>query len=91
MYGEQDRSTAAPDMYRTARSSVICGIMMLAAWVLPLLGMPLGIAGLPSSRRDLARAGIFLNGIGLFFTALNMFLGIYLLLTGKLDLLFTLP
>jgi hypothetical protein len=92
MYGEQGRSAAAPDMHRTARSSILCGIMMLAAWILPLLGIPLGIAGLTmgitglsSSRCDLARAGIFLNGLGLSLAALNMFLAFYLLSTGKLD------
>lgn len=65
---------------------------MLAGWILPLLGIPLGIAGLsmgiaglPSTRRDLARAGIFLNGLGLALTALNMYLAFYLLSTGKLD------
>ncbi len=92
MYGEQNRSGTTPGIQRTARNSIICGIIMLMGWILPLLGIPLGIAGLTmgitglsSARRDLARAGIFLNGLGLGLTALNMFLAFYLLTTGKLD------
>ena len=76
----------------TARNSTLCGIVMLAGWVFPLLAIPLGIGGfvmglisLTSQRRDLARTGIFLNGLGLGLTALNVFLAAYLLLSGKLD------
>ncbi len=89
---EQNKSGPFPGINRTARSSILCGIMMLAGWILPLFGIPLGVAGLvmgitglSSHRRDLARAGIFLNGLGLSLAALNMFLAFYLLTTGKLD------
>jgi hypothetical protein len=82
----------ARNLYRTARNSVLCGIAMLAGWAIPFVGFPLGLAGLtmgitglPSPRRDLARSGIFLNGLGLAMTALNIFLSYYLLTTGKLD------
>lgn len=70
---------------------------MLAGWILPLTAVPLGIAGLvmgitglSSGRRDLARAGIFLNGLGLGLTATNAFLALYFLMSGKLDQLFML-
>ncbi|HPU02080.1 MAG: hypothetical protein GX890_05660 [Firmicutes bacterium] len=97
MHDEQGRSTAVPGMQKTARSSVLCGIIMLGAWVLPMLALPLGIAGLTigifgwsSSRRDLARAGLFLNVLGLGLAGINMFLAVYLTATGKLEPLFTL-
>lgn len=80
-----------------ARSSTLCGIVMLAGWILPITAVPLGIAGLvmgitglSSGRRDLARAGIFLNGLGLGLTAINAFLAFYFLMSGKLDQLFML-
>ncbi len=79
----------------TARSSILCGIIMLAGWIFPLTAVPLGIAGLvmgiiglSSGQRDLARAGIFLNGLGLGLTALNVSLAVYLLMSGKFDQLF---
>lgn len=96
MNGLQNSPGTAPGLYRSARSSVLCGIIMLAGWIIPLLGIPLGIAGLtmgitglPSTRRDLARAGIFLNGLGLALAALNIFLSFYLFTTGKLVSLFS--
>lgn len=92
MNGDQNNPGTAPGMQRSARSSILCGIIMLMGWIIPFLGIPLGIAGLTmgitglsSTRRDLARAGIFLNGLGLGLTALNMFLAFYLFTTGKLD------
>lgn len=95
MNGVPNSPGSAPNLHRSAYNSIICGIIMLAGWIFPLLGLPLGIAGLTmgitglsSTRRDLARAGVFLNGLGLALTALNMFLAFYLLTTGKLDPLF---
>ena len=97
MNTERNRSRPVQDASRTARGSTLYGIAMLAGWIIPLLGAPLGIAGLimgitglSSPRRDLARAGIFLNGLGLGLTALNVILSFYLLSTGKLDQLFML-
>ncbi|NLA11636.1 MAG: hypothetical protein GX883_05875 [Firmicutes bacterium] len=88
----QSDPVAARNLVRSARNSVICGIVMLAGWAIPFVGAPLGafglvmgVTGLPSRRRDLARSGIFLNSLGLALTALNMFLSYYLLTTGKLD------
>lgn len=82
----------ARNLIRSARNSVICGIIMLAGWTIPFVGVPLGVAGLamgitglPSRRRDLAGSGIFLNGLGLALAALNIFIAYYLLSTGKFD------
>lgn len=92
MEKRQGRDRFFPSNSRTARNSTIWGITMLVGWIFPLLGLPLGLAGLSmgisglsSSRRDLARAGIFLNGLGLGLTVLNIFLSFYLVKTGKLD------
>ncbi len=76
-----------------ARNSIKIGIVMLVAWVIPLVGIILavtglviGIASVPSSRRDLARAGIFLNSLGLGLSLLNLTVSIYFLLSSEFDL-----
>ncbi len=76
-----------------ARNSVKIGIVMLVAWIIPLFGIILavtglvaGIASVPSSRRDLARAGIFLNSLGLGLSLLNLTVSIYFLLSSDFDL-----
>ncbi len=76
-----------------ARNSVKIGIVMLVAWIIPLVGIILavtglviGIASVPSSRRDLVRAGIFLNSLGLGLSLLNFTVTIYFLLSGDFDL-----
>ncbi len=75
-----------------ARNSVKIGIVMLAAWVVPLLGIILAVAGLvlgitsySSKKEDLARAGIFLNGLGLFLAIINLSVSIYFLFSGEFD------
>ncbi|MEW5785970.1 MAG: hypothetical protein AB1767_13005 [Bacillota bacterium] len=80
------------DNRRMALNSVKIGIVMLAGWILPLVGVPLGITGLifgiigfSSSRADMAKAGVFLNGLGLGLTGLNMVVSFYMLITGKID------
>ncbi len=92
MNSQQDKNRLLSGTPKTARSSVLCGIVMLAGWVIPLLGLPLGVAGLAmgftslsSPRRDLARAGLFLNSLGLGLTVLNILLAFYFMMTGKLD------
>lgn len=83
------------DQKEIARLSTILGIVMLAGWLIPFIGLPLGVTGLAlgitgrsSSRKDLASAGIFLNSLGLGLTAANVIVTFYLLITGKLDQLF---
>ncbi|NLA05465.1 MAG: hypothetical protein GX881_07110 [Firmicutes bacterium] len=87
-------SARASRLGRLAYTSVQCGIIMLAGWFMPFLGLPLGLAGLymgvtglTSSRRDLARAGIFLNSLGLALIVLNTYLSYYMLTSGKLEML----
>lgn len=87
-------SASAARLGRLAYTSVQCGIIMLAGWILPFFGFPLGLAGLymgvtglTSPRRDLARAGVFLNTLGLALIALNLYISYYMLQSGKLELL----
>lgn len=75
-----------------ARISVIIGIFMLALWLFPILGFPAGIAGLvlaiigyQSPGKEYARAGIFLNGLGLFMGLINMIVSLYLLMNEGFD------
>ena len=75
-----------------ARNSVKIGIVMLAAWIIPLLGIALAAVGLAlginsrhNSRPDLARAGIFLNCLGLSLSLINLSVSIYFLLSGVID------
>lgn len=81
-----------PEKAKMARASVIIGIIMLAGWLLPFIGFPLAITGiilgalgLNSARRDLGRAGIFLNSLGLGITFINLAISLYLLLTGRIN------
>ena len=74
------------------RNSVKIGIVMLFAWVVPLLGIILAVAGLvlgitsfSSKKEDLARAGVFLNSLGLFLAMINLTVSIYFLLSGEFD------
>ncbi len=76
-----------------ARSSVKIGIIMLLMWAVPLLGHGLSVAGLAlgitaysKQKDDMARAGIFLNSLGLGLSLLNIAVSLYLLSSGAFDL-----
>ncbi len=78
--------------YKVARNSVKIGIVMLIAWVIPLLGiifavigLVLGITSFSSKKEDLARAGILLNSLGLFLAIINLSVSIYFLFSGDFD------
>lgn len=75
-----------------ARSSVIIGIIMMVAWIIPLFGVVLASVGLVQAilgystpQRDLARAGIFLNSLGIILSLLLMAVSLYLILSGAID------
>lgn len=75
-----------------ARKSVIIGIIMLAAWIVPLfgvflavIGLALGIADSKRPRSDMARAGIFLNSLGLCLSLINVSVSMYLFFSGVID------
>ncbi len=76
-----------------ARNSVKIGIVMLAAWVIPLVGIFLALTGLvigilsiPTSSRDTVRAGIFLNSLGLGMSLINMTVSLYFIFSGDIDI-----
>ena|GEM_PF-704744 len=56
-----------------ALSSLVCGIMSLLTcgglFLLPIIGLILGILGLKSSKKGIAIAGVSLNGVGLVLAA----------------------
>lgn len=65
---------------------------MLVAWIIPLVGLLLAIIGLVlgiqdrnGSRPDLARAGIFLNSLGLSLAIINITVSMYLVFSGIID------
>ncbi len=75
-----------------ARNSVKIGIIMLIAWIIPLVGLILAIIGLVTgaisyadSKSVMARAGIFLNSLGLGLAMLNIIVTFYLFLSGDFD------
>ncbi|HEY1375983.1 MAG TPA: hypothetical protein VGF55_04280 [Gemmataceae bacterium] len=73
-----------------ALASLILGCVGLAAWCLPIFGLPvtitglvLGIKGVGSRGRGQAIAGIVLNAIGLVLSVVNAAVGAYLGATGQ--------
>ena len=74
-----------------AIASFILGLLDLLFWLLPILGIPIGIVGLvlgitsrDSPRRGLAVAGIVMSIIGLVLGLGNALIGAYLGATGRL-------
>lgn len=72
-----------------AIASLVLGIVVLVAWLLPLLGLPVGAAGLicgimgrRSARRGMAVAGIVMSVIGLVLAVGNGILGVLIRLGG---------
>jgi len=75
-----------------ARSSVKIGVIMLAAWIIPVVGIFLAIVGLvlgamdrSGKRPDLVRAGLFMNSLGLFLSVINVSVSLYLFYSGAID------
>jgi hypothetical protein len=76
-------------------TSFVLGMLSLGAWLLPICGAPVTIAGLvigilgitSNTKRGMAIAGVVLCGIGLLLTIANAAVGAYLGATGQLHLL----
>lgn len=73
-----------------ATTSLVLGIIGMLAWIIPLFGLPitvvgliLGIKGLPTVKHTRAVVGIVLCSIGLLFTIINASIGAYLGATGQ--------
>ncbi len=65
---------------------------MLVLWVIPVFGIILALIGLAfglnsyvNFKGEMARAGIFLNSLGLGLSLLNITVTLYLLIFGELD------
>lgn len=70
---------------KVSKSPLVLGIIGLVAWLLPIIGAPVNIAGilvsvkkLKSEKSGLSKAGLVLSIIGLILTIANSALGIYL-------------
>ena len=75
----------ANDQKGLAIASLVVGIINLCAWLFPICGgllaiagLVLGYFGLKSSQRNLAIAGMVLSGIGLCLTIVNAIAGVLL-------------
>lgn len=75
-----------------ARNSVKIGIINLAVWIIPLLGFLLAALGFvllaygySDERKDMVRAAIFLNTLGLSMSILNLVVSAYLISSGIIE------
>lgn len=91
-YGQQNMGGPAygvpqpKDQGGFAIASLVLGIVDLLAWLLPICGLPIGIAGIilgaigaKSSKRGMAIAGIILCAIAIVLGIVNAVAGIALL------------
>jgi len=82
--------SAPADTSGKAVASLVLGLIGLAAWLLPIIGLPVTIIGLVMgakgrrSRPGMAGAGIVLSIIGLVLSLINAAYGAYLGATGQL-------
>ncbi|MFO8192744.1 MAG: hypothetical protein ACQES8_10115 [Thermodesulfobacteriota bacterium] len=81
-----------------AQNSVKIGIIMLIAWVIPLfgfllagIGLVLAIVACSAEKTAMARAGLFLNALGIALSALYIAVVISLLSSELLELLIPAP
>ena len=74
MPSEQNKSTAG----------LVLGIINCIGWIIPLIGIPVGIIGLVLSCNKKYKTGIYLNGITLAVAVVNSIIGAYLGSTGRL-------
>lgn len=83
----QDNST---DGSGAATASLVLGLVSILAWCIPIVGLPVtiaglicGIKGLGPQKRGTAVAGIVLSIIFMLFTIANAALGVYLQVSGQ--------
>lgn len=75
-----------------AKNSVVIGIAMLFFWIIPLFGTMLAVIGLVIAiasykppDQSLAKAGIFLNSLGLILSLTLVSVSLYLFFSGAID------
>ena len=64
--------------------ALVCGIISLIMWLLPIIGLPVSIVGLILGCKNKYKTGIILNAIGLVLTIINATVGAVLGAQGKL-------
>lgn len=64
--------------------ALVCGIISLIMWLLPIIGLPVSIVGLILGCKNKYETGIILNAIGLVLTIINATVGAVLGAQGKL-------
>lgn len=86
-----ENQPAGKDHMGLAITSLILGIFSLAAWFLPICGIPISVVGLilgtvgkDSSQSGMAKAGVIMSVIGLVLGIINSATGAYLGATGQL-------
>ena len=91
-YVPQPVIPAKPDKPGLAIAALVLGILSLCAWLFPICGFPiaiagviLGILGLKTSKKGMAVAGLIMAGIALLLTLGNAIFGAILTSTGALD------
>ena len=65
-------------------TALVCGIISLVMWLLPIIGLPLSIVGLCFGCKNKYKVGITLNIIGLVLSTINAIIGAVLGAQGKL-------
>ncbi|MDS0528088.1 hypothetical protein NNC19_20545 [Clostridium sp. SHJSY1] len=76
---------------KTSKSPLILGILGLIAWFIPIIGLPVNVAGIivsiikvKSEKTTISKVGLAFSIIGLILTFINGYLG-YQLMMSKLS------
>jgi hypothetical protein len=79
-----------PQTSTLATASLICGLLGLCAWFIPLCGFPIsmfgflfGMASRNAANSGSATSGIVLSILGFILTCINFFYGLYLYSIGQ--------
>lgn len=80
-YGQQPGAQAVP---QKSTASLVIGIINCIGWLIPLIGVPLGLVGLILGIVKKYTAGIVLNALTLAAALINAGVGFYLGYTGRL-------
>ncbi len=72
------------DKENKSTTALVCGIISLVMWLLPIIGLPLSIVGLCFGCKNKYKVGITLNIIGLVLSIVNAIVGAVLGAQGKL-------
>ena len=82
--GQQYQQFSASSVQRKSTASLVLGIINCIFWIIPIIGVPLGIIGLVLGCLKKYQAGIILNAITLVAAVINSIVGAILGAQGKL-------